>query len=125
MLLSDAIMKFFPELARPDLTRKKSKSHWRRSRNKTRREKAAHILAENKSSIIIRRLIHGKEDFPILWIGNDDLDVEVTKEYDTVEIDISNEDLLTHDIEIVGDCCDEDLTVLIKNLIDRVANQKQ
>ena len=96
MLLSDAIIKFFPELVNPDLTRKKSKSHWRRKRNKTKREKFALILAEKKSFIIVRRLIHGKEDFPIFDISDDEISICITNQYDTVEIDISNEDLLAH-----------------------------
>ena len=122
MLLSEIIKKFYPELVNPDLTRRKSKSHWRTTRNKTRREKAASLLVEPKKTTVCRELIHRKEAFPILWICDDDLDVEVTKEYDTVEIDISNEDLLTHNIEIASDCRDEDWMVLIGNLIGRVAN---
>ena len=122
MLLSEAIKKFYPELVNPDLTRRKSKSHWRTTRNKTRREKAATLLAEPKKTTICRELLHGKEDFPILWICDADLDVEVTSEHDTVKIDISNEDLLAHNIEMVGDCRDEDWRVLIENLIGQVVN---
>ncbi len=123
MLISDAVIKFFPVLVSPDLSRKKSKSHWRKTRNKNKREKAAAILAEKKHTIISRPLIHGKEDFPVLEICDDDIDVCITKEYPTVEIDISRKEILTHDIEITGDCRREDMMLLIENLIDQLANQ--
>ncbi|MEA3362313.1 MAG: hypothetical protein U9Q61_03480 [Thermodesulfobacteriota bacterium] len=48
MLLSDAGIEFFPELVEPVLTRKKSKSHWRKTRKNTKQEKAAAILATKK-----------------------------------------------------------------------------
>jgi len=120
MLISDAVIKFFPALVSPDLSRKKSKTHWRKTRNKNKREKAAAILAEKKHTIITRPLIHGKEDFPVLEICDDDIDVCITKEFDTVEIEISIEDLMAHDIEISGDFTDEDLIILIGNLIDQL-----
>ena len=121
MLLSVAVIKFFPELVTPDLTRKRSKSHWRKTRNKTKKEKVAAVLAEKKDSIISKQLIHEKEDFPVLEICDDEIDACITKEYDTLEIDISNEDLLAHDIEMVGDYSEEDLIVLIENFIGRLA----
>ncbi|MFK5926561.1 MAG: hypothetical protein QM483_08030 [Desulfuromusa sp.] len=123
MLVSDAVIKFFPALVSPDLTRKKSKSHWRGKRNKSRREKAAAVLAEQKDTVISKRLIHGKEDIPVLEICDDDIDVCITKQYDTVDIEISNKELLACDIEIEGNCREEDLIVLIENLIVRIANQ--
>lgn len=124
MLISDAIMKFFPALVSPDLTRNKSKSHWRKTRNKTRKEQTAGALAEKKHTIITKRVIHGKENFPVLDISDDEISVCISKQYDTVEIDISNEDLMAHDIEIIGDFTEEDLIVLIGNLIDRLADHK-
>jgi len=125
MLLSDAIIKFFPEMAKPNLIRKKSKAHWRRVRNKTKKEKAATILTDKSRTIICRQLIHGTEDFPILDITDDEISICITKQYDTLEIDISNEDLLAHDIEIIGEYCEENLMFLIDSLIDRIANLKQ
>jgi hypothetical protein len=122
MLLSDAVIKFFPELARPNLTRQKSKSHWRGTRNKTRREKSANALAEKKRTIITKQLIHGKDDFPVLDISDNEIDVCITKEYDTLEIDINDEDFLAHDIEMVGNYREEDLIVLTGNLINRWMN---
>jgi len=72
MLLSDTVRKYFPELVTPDLTRKKSKSHWRKIRNKNGREKAATILTEKKNAIITKKLIYEKEEFPILDISDDE-----------------------------------------------------
>jgi len=104
VLLTEVIKKYYPNLVNPDLKRSTSKSHWRRNRNKTRREKAAALLAEPKKTSISRQLISGKDDFPLLSICDDDLDIHVTKEYDTIDIKISDSDLLD-------------------NLIDRVANK--
>ncbi|MEA3333167.1 MAG: hypothetical protein U9Q58_06195, partial [Pseudomonadota bacterium] len=121
MLLSDAVIKFFPELVEPVLTRKKSKSHWRKTRNKTKREKAAAILATKKNTVICKRLIHGKEEFPVLDISDDDVDICITKEFTTVEIDVSNDELTAHDIEMTGDCCRAEMTCLITDIINRIA----
>jgi hypothetical protein len=123
VLLTEVIKKYYPNLVNPDLKRSTSKSHWRRNRNKTRREKAAALLAEPKKTSISRQLISGKDDFPLLSICDDDLDIHVTKEYDTIDIKISDSDLLAYDIEITGHCREEHLINLLDNLIDRVANK--
>lgn len=123
MLLSDAVIEFFPELVEPVLTRKKSKAHWRKTRNKTKQEKAAAILATKKNSVIGRRVIHGTEDVPVVDIADDDVDICITKEFPTIEIDVSNEDLIAHDIEITGDCSRADMISLIADLINRIAAQ--
>jgi len=121
MLLSNAIKKKYPNLTNPDLTRRKSKSHWRGKRKKTRRERAATILAKSKRSTISRRLVHRKEDFPLLCISDGDLDINIMKEHDTVDIEISDAELLIYDIEITGRCSEEHLIDLLDRLIDRVA----
>jgi flagellar FliL protein len=41
----------------------------------------------------------------------------------TMKLELSNEELLACDIEIEGDCSEEDLIVLIEKLIGRVATQ--
>lgn len=125
MLLSDAVRKYFPELVTPDLTRKKSKSHWRKNRNKTGREKAAARLVEKKGAIITKELIHKKEQFPILEISDDETDIWVAKEYDILTMDITTADLLSHDIEMVGDFHEEELIVLLENLIDQLAHSNE
>ena len=123
MLLSEAVIELFPNLVSPDLSRKKSKSHWRGKRNKTKREKAAAILAKQKNTIISKQLIHGKEDVPMLVICDDNIDVCITEQYDTVDIKISNEELLACNIKVKGDCREEYLIVLIEKLIDRIVGQ--
>ena len=123
MLLSEVIKKNYPKLVNPDLTRRRSKSHWRIQRNKTRREKAAGLLAKPKKTSICRQLINCKDNFPLLCICDDDLDISVSKEDDTISINISDDDLLAYDIEMTGHCREEHLIDLLDKLIDRVANR--
>jgi len=40
-------------------------------------------------------------------------------------MDITTVDLFSHDIEMVGDYCEEDLIRLIENLIDQLAHSNE
>ncbi|MEA3362312.1 MAG: hypothetical protein U9Q61_03475 [Thermodesulfobacteriota bacterium] len=68
-------------------------------------------------------MIHGKEEFPVLDISDDEVDICITKQFATIEIDVSNEELIAHDIEITGDCRKTERICLITNLINRIAAQ--
>ena len=104
---------------------KNQKSHWRKIRNKTGGEKAAAILAEKKNAIIPKKLIHEKEEFPILDISDHETNIWIAKEYDILTMDITTVDLFAHDIEMVGDYCEEDLISHIENLIDQLAHSNK
>ena len=123
MLLREAVKKFYPELVTPDLTRRTSKAHWHKERNKSKRERAAAILAEPKASTIYSKLIHVMDDFPVVDVCDDDIDFCVSTKVYSVEITVSDTDLLNCDIEITGKCREKLLIELINNLIERVANQ--
>ena len=120
MLIREAIVKFFPELVAPDLVRKTSKKHWRKTRKQTTKEKAVAVLMQSKEAVIQRKIIHGQESVPILDISDDDLSVCVNREYATVNIDISYEDLVAYDVEITGDSSDRELMDLIENMLSQV-----
>ena len=111
---------FFPELIAPDLVRKTSKKHWRKTRKQTAKEKAVAVLMQPKKAVIQRKLIHGQESVPILDISDDDLSVCVNREYATVNIDISYEDLIAYDVEITGASSDRELIEIIENIIFQI-----
>lgn len=75
MLLRESIIKLFPELVTPDLMRKTSKKHWRKTRNLTAWEKDVAALMQPKEVVISRKVIHSQESFPILEISDDDLSI--------------------------------------------------
>lgn len=121
-MLRDVVTECFPDLVNPDLTRRARRRHWRKTRNKSRREKAAALLVEQKPCVIDCPIIHGHEDIPLVEICDEDLDICISKEFETVDIEVSHAELLSYDIEITGEYQHQDLVKLASQLIGRIAD---
>lgn len=123
MIVSDLIRKYFPELASPNLSRKPSRKHWRKTRNLTRSEKAAILLTSAKYRTIQRPPVRTESEYVLAWICDDDIDHCVTEPCVVITIDVTYEELATCTIEIVGDMLETEERDLATFLLHAVTEE--